>query len=703
MPQLRNLILLILSFTIVLTAHAQEEEEDTLTVELGEVVVTGARGGGGSLLLPMAIGVIDAREFSTSRRFGLNDALWAMPGVLVQSRGGGQDVRLTVRGFGARGNGDRSNAGTVRGVKILMDGFPETEPDGRTSLDLIDLHAASRIEVLRTNASTLFGNASGGVINIESMPFFSEPFIESSNSFGSFGLRRNSFRVGAPLSSGRFLFSLSNSEFDGWRGNSSSASTQFHSSARFDVEGLIRLRLVASGAQSRFQIPGPLTQYEFDADPRQANPTYASRNERRFNRVGRLGFSISRTSEEEHSFEVLAYVSPKVLERSERSTYRDFNRYHAGGGASYQWKPANIEWQPRVLLGLDEAYQDGSILFYNLVNGERGDSLRTNKREGANTFGIFAQVDLRLLENLSLTFAGRYDRQTYISELFAAGTKSANAKERLEFNHFTPKAALLYRLSGTHSVYISIGGGLESPTFNEVDPPPALASVELNPFLKPMTSTTYEAGFKGVEAFQGHLFIRGFTYSFAAYAIDISDEIVPFDGGAWFFSAGASRRRGFEFGSHIDFRYGLSLRAAFTFLDARYVTYSNEFGDLTGHNVPGIPPTVLNLRLRYAHASGAHAEFDVDHIGGYDANDQNTLSAPTSFLLNVSAGYPLRTGSLAAQLFLGVSNVTDRRVAASAFINPTTKSFGGVRISPSFLEPGLPRNIFGGIDLRFEL
>ena len=35
----------------------------------------------------------------------------------------------------------------------------------------------------------------------------------------------------------------------------------------------------------------------------------------------------------------------------------------------------------RITAGLDEAYQDGAILFYNLVNGERGDSLRTNKRK----------------------------------------------------------------------------------------------------------------------------------------------------------------------------------------------------------------------------------------------------------------------------------------------------------------------------------
>jgi phosphoglycolate phosphatase-like HAD superfamily hydrolase len=65
--------------------------------------------------------------------------------VLAQSRYGTSDVRIVIRGYGARGAGDRSNAGTSRGVRVLVDGIPETEPDGRTAFDQIDLAAAEGV------------------------------------------------------------------------------------------------------------------------------------------------------------------------------------------------------------------------------------------------------------------------------------------------------------------------------------------------------------------------------------------------------------------------------------------------------------------------------------------------------------------------------------------------------------------------------
>jgi iron complex outermembrane receptor protein len=691
-------------FSIAFPSFTQESDKDTMTTYyMGEILVTGRRGGGEVLQLPMAVSVVVARDLMANRGTGLNDALWAVPGVLAQSRAGSQDVRLTVRGFGARGNGDRSNAGTIRGIKLLIDGIPETDPDGRTSLDLVDLQSAARIEVVRTNASTLFGNASGGVINIESQSPFSTPYLELNSTIGSFGLRRHNLKVGALMASGRFSLSASTVNFDGWREQTSSSGTQLHASFVSELDASTRLKLFASGAVNRFEIPGGLTQSQYDADAKQANSTYAARNERRYNRVGRLGFSLSKALNDEHSFEIIGYVTPKVLQRSERGTFRDFNRYHLGGGVVHQWKPADIPWLARVTGGVDEAYQDGAILFYNLVNGERGDSLRTNKREGANTLGAFVQAEARLLDNLSATIGGRYDRQSYLSEIFAAGAKQKSTYDQLTLDHFTPKVALLYRLTSNHSVYLSIGGGVEAPAFNEVDPPPTLVGVQVNPFLKPMSSTTIELGVKGFELFRNHTLLRSLLYSLAAYSISIKNEIVPYGDGVWFFSAGESRRNGFELGAQVDLRYGFSLKAAFTYLDAEYIAYTNELGDFAGRKVPGIPPTVLNARLRYASTIGLDAELGLEHVGSYYADDGNSARVPSYLIFNGTAMYTLRAGILNALAFVGVNNLADLHYASSAFTNPVTRTSSGAPIAPSYLEPGLPRNIFGGLDLRIDL
>ena len=65
--------------------------------------------------------------------------------------------------------------------------------------------------------------------------------------------------------------------------------------------------------------------------------------------------------------------------------------------------------------------------------------------------------------------------------------------------------------------------------------------------------------------------------------------------------------------------------------------------------------------------------------------------------------YTLRAGILNALAFVGVNNLADLHYASSAFINPVTRTSGGAPIAPSYLEPGLPRNIFGGLDLRVDL
>lgn len=702
---MKRLVICCLVAAQVVFANEPQKEDTVKTYQLGEFIVTALRGGGTILTLPMAADIITPKEFLHSRRAGLNDALAGIPGVLAQSRAGGQDLRLTIRGFGARGNGDRSNAATIRGVKVLIDGIPETEPDGRTSLDLIDLHSASRIEVLRTNASTLFGNASGGVINIETLPLFSSPSLEINNIFGSYGLRKNNVRILSPAGAGRFSLSASNSNFDGWRINSSATSTQFNGVFSSNLDETTKLKLVAGGAINTFQIPGALTQSQFDADPTQPNATYKIRNERRFNQVGRFGFSISKAFSENHSFEVVGFVAPKVLQRSERGTFRDFNRYHLGGGAVYQWTASQEGLLRRMTAGFDEAYQNGTILFYNLVNGERGDSLRTNKREGANTLGAFAQVEVRLLDDLSLTLGGRFDQQNYISEIFAAGAKQNTTNDNLTLDHFTPKAALLYRLNQYHSVYLNIGGGIEAPAFNEVDPPPTIANINLNPLLKPMTSTTIEIGMKGVKFFEGNALVRSLSYSVAAYTINVSNEIVPYNGGEWFFSAGESRRNGFEIGAQFDAPFGLSglsLKSAFTYFDASYLTYANELGNFSNNKAPGIAPTMLNTRLRYTSESSFSAEISIEHLGAYYTDDANTAKVPSYVLLNANMGYGVHIGRVMMRGFLGVNNLTDERYAASGFINPVNVKIG-TGTAPAYLEPGLPRNFFGGIDIHWEL
>jgi iron complex outermembrane receptor protein len=176
--------------------------------------------------VPFAVSVVRSERWAGRSGFGLDQALQEVPGVFVQSRSGSHDIRLTIRGFGARGAGDRSNAGTSRGVRVLLDGIPETEPDGRTAFDHIDLATIERVEVLRSNGSATWGNAAGGIVSMSTMPDFTHDFSELTQQTGGSGLMRTVARMGTGLGAGKGWLSATRTTFDGWREHSDASRTQ---------------------------------------------------------------------------------------------------------------------------------------------------------------------------------------------------------------------------------------------------------------------------------------------------------------------------------------------------------------------------------------------------------------------------------------------------------------------------------------------
>ncbi|MFH2003553.1 MAG: Plug domain-containing protein [Bacteroidota bacterium] len=78
---------------------------------------------------------INAAQYKFDRKISVDDVLRTVPGLFLQNRYGNRDVRISIRGFGSR-----SNSG-IRGVRILLDGIPESEPDGQTRIEAIDFNS----------------------------------------------------------------------------------------------------------------------------------------------------------------------------------------------------------------------------------------------------------------------------------------------------------------------------------------------------------------------------------------------------------------------------------------------------------------------------------------------------------------------------------------------------------------------------------
>ena len=166
-----------------ITQNAFAAEDSTITAP---VVVTATRVEQNSFDLPVAIDVVNKEDIQDGQlQMMLSESLIRVPGITAQNRTqSAQDPQISSRGFGSR-----SSFG-VRGIRLYVDGIPLTMPDGQGQPGVVDLSAIKSIEVMRGPFSALYGNSSGGVIQMltEDAPKTLE--VGGTVMFGSYNTKR---------------------------------------------------------------------------------------------------------------------------------------------------------------------------------------------------------------------------------------------------------------------------------------------------------------------------------------------------------------------------------------------------------------------------------------------------------------------------------------------------------------------------------
>ena len=174
---------------ILFSVNAASQNEIT---ELDEILVTATRLNSSLSNAARSISIIDQdRIQNATQQLAMDEALAGVPGLYMQNRYNfAQDLRVSLRGFGAR------SAFGIRGIKVIVDGIPETLPDGQAGVDSIDLGSARRIEVIRGPASSNYGNAAGGVIAIETETGDEPAFIQTTLAGGNLGYKIFQLKTG---------------------------------------------------------------------------------------------------------------------------------------------------------------------------------------------------------------------------------------------------------------------------------------------------------------------------------------------------------------------------------------------------------------------------------------------------------------------------------------------------------------------------
>src|SRR5256885_6149449 len=240
--------------------------QDTTAARLEPVVVEVSRGSRRPILdLPFSVTVqTPDSQRPGQRHLSLDETLLLIPGLTVSNRNNpSQDPRISIRGFGAR------SAFGVRGIRILRDGIPLTLPDGQSPVDYLDLESVGRVEVMRGSASSLYGNAGGGVVDLRTSAPPPLPIAATARLWrGVFGSRRMVAKADGETGGFGYQGNVARTESDGYRKYSRQRMNNGFGRLSYDNAdnsyGLEWLGLNTPIAQN----PGPLTRAQVEADPR---------------------------------------------------------------------------------------------------------------------------------------------------------------------------------------------------------------------------------------------------------------------------------------------------------------------------------------------------------------------------------------------------------------------------------------------------
>jgi iron complex outermembrane receptor protein len=673
---------------------------DTSATRLPSVRVEVTRSGpAASDRLPWAVGMQSTEQVRRAQpTLGIDEALANIPGVVVSNRYNyALDQRLSIRGAGARANFG------LRGVKVLLDGVPQSLPDGQSQLTNIDLGAISRVEVLRGSASSLYGNGSGGVISFTtdlSVPHALAATVRQTS--GSFGLQKTQVRLAGRNGSSVGAVSASRTTLDGFRQYSSADTRQLLAALDRAFGDAMTLSLRTGAAETPHALnPGALTFAEYEANPDSAAAANTNRGARRSVsqryasvRLKRSGagveWSVAAYGQRRFVDNPLA-VAPPPPSGPTNGTYSTIDRRVLG--ARFDASRAAIGGTSlRVAAGLDAQRSFDVRKNRRSTDGTTDaptDTLLIHQDETVTSVGPFVQAQWDPHARVTTSIGARWDRLSFHSEDHFTGDGDDDSGERT-MSAASGHLGVVWRATASIAPYANIATAFETPTTTELQGRPDSAG-GFNPQLGPQRVRTVEAGVRGTLGAR-------VAFELALFDSRAEDAIVQFaetDGRAYFRNAGSTHNRGAEFGITARPMTMLELRAAWTWSDYRFDTYRIVNGlavdTLDGNRLAGVPRNAVRLGAR---ARFGAATLDVDHSvqSALFADDRNTLRVDGwgAGQVNVRAAWSGQWGAWRAEPFVGIQNALDEAYVGSVTLN----GFGG-----RVLEPAARRNWYLGLEL----
>ena len=644
-------------------------------VQLDAVVVSGSRIEERGFDVPAAIDAVDGERLRDQQpRVNLSEALVRVPGLLIQNRQNlAQDLQVSSRGFGARATFG------VRGVRLIQDGIPITMPDGQGQTALFDLDNARRVEVLRGPFAALYGNSSGGVIQLITEDGPTRPTVEANVSAGSFDSWRAGAKFGGQFGALNVTGNVARFATQGYRDHSAATRDTANVKLGWSLGANTRVTFIGNALeQPDTEDPLGLTQAQLDADRRQAGANAVAFDTHKDIAHRQGGVALRHRLGDSDTQELIGYAGkrrvtqflaiPVAFQGATSSggvvdLDRDFN------GTSLEWRHAGPSLG--LTLGLSRDTMSEVRTGFVNDNGVQGEP-RRDETDRVTSTDQYAIASWTPGERWKVSGGLRHSRVTFRSDDRFITAANPDDSGQVTYSSTSPVAGLLFKLTPQLHWFASAGRGFETPTFAELAYRPGNVP-GLNLALRPARSRQVETGVKA------HLG-AALQATAALFRSDTRDEVVPAtsSGGRNAFSnAEKTRREGLELSLEHAPGGPFSAYVAYTLTRARFVDYVTFSGtDLSGNEIPGVAKHMLVGDLAWRHrASGFKTALEFRSMSKVFVNDANTAHADAYTVLHWRGGFERSVGAWTLKPYVRIDNLLDKAHVGSVIVNEANQRF----------------------------
>jgi len=658
---------------LILPFFAYSNFQDSIQkIDLDNVIVKSTRINVNKKQAPLSVSVknlLVTKNYTSKSSF--SDFTNSTPGLYTSSSNNfSQDLRISIRGFGAR------SAFGIRGIKLIVDGIPETTPDGQSQLDNLPLGLISNIEIIRGPSSILYGNSSGGVININTLSDNSLPYFRTSAIFGAYQYQSIQRTRVFDWNNSSLVVHYDKRRSNGYRDFSGYKSSILNLKYLRDLDKKNKIVWQINYTDSPYaKDAGGLKLSEVEDDRRQSRKNNFDYDTYEKVKHLKTGFSWRHLNDDNSSFDSYFFYQKRDFNSKLPFNYGGIiflERDYYGLGTKYSKQYFLNNKSRTITLGIDYSNQQDDRKRFKNNLGEKGENT-FDQIEKFKSTGVYFINQTNYTSGLLFRYGVRYDEN-----------RIGNDSEAfISLNKFNPSLGVSYSISTSDNIYLSTGTSFETPTLNELSNNPN--GNGLNKNLDPSSSVNYEIGWRTTSS--------NLIFEAIAYLINTDNEILPYEleqfpGKNFYRNVGSTRRYGIEISSQLLFSNG-KLNLSYTNAKNTFNDFVLDGNDLKGLSLPGIPNQILDVELIFNLSKRSTLLINNRLIGELFADNLNETQVSSYNLLNITYSKQIFNNS---EIYLGVNNLLD----VNYFDNIRINAFG-----KRYYEPAPKRNFHFGLNLSF--